>query len=630
MRGRSDDVKFASTGSSRHLAHSLCERRRECAVKASGPTSFSPRRLRRQCENAGTATLHDEPAMTTGYGKRGADLVAAALDELRVAKDSLQLNGFRPKRIFAFDFDCTITREHLWKNYQNSPLDMIHIREDTFVNLDAFKEFVTTVLDSGHTVAVATFGRRDVVDKALTCAFGKSHGFIISTPADHFDPSSPSIPGKPRPMCAEGCAALGDKNTQLASLAARCGVSASSITFFDDDAHNVRMAARAGVCAIHTPAGLTGDVLKKVSKSLLAVPGEKAYRKQRFRPSRSPRASPPGLSDTKVSSLRLGPSLSPDWTTGQGPVYTRKCLSHHHSPPPAVRHQTPHPLTHDPRHQTPRPLLSDRPRIRLDPPSTSHPLTSEWFCSVSPATRASGRDSPPPAASSSRPMWRTHGNKRAAKSTSPGKGIFSPRNEIRLGSAVLSSPWPAALSAGVCQETKTLPPTVNQDVTRPRTASATFARDIKVLSVSASKESAKHDRRTASRSAEIKEGCPRSVSAPDLEPLLSAHTGDSAGDTAGNFADNIPENFADDIPLPTSDESAAGQMSVPAGSASCAHETEHSQDSLLHFTSLDSITAMIEASASQIALLKEAVQAMEHVSRLSVEQQSEQLAGCAK
>lgn len=151
-----------------------------------------------------------------------------------------------------------------------------------------------------------------------------------------------------------------------------------------------------------------------------------------------------------------------------------------------------------------------------------------------------------------------------------------------------------------------------------------------MLSVSASKESAKHDRRTASRSAEIKEGCPRSVSAPDLEPLLSAHTGDSAGDTAGNFADNIPENFADDIPLPTSDESAAGQMSVPAGSASCAHETEHSQDSLLHFTSLDSITAMIEASASQIALLKEAVQAMEHVSRLSVEQQSEQLAGCAK
>merc|ERR1712007_365578 len=210
------------------------------------------------------------------------------------------------------------------------------------------------------------------------------------------------------------------------------------------------MAARAGVCAIHTPAGLTGDVLRKVSKSLLGVPGERAYRKHRLRPSRSPRAPPPGLSDTKVSSLRLGPSLSPDWTTGQGPMYTRKCLSPHHSPPPAVRHQTP------------RPLPSDRPRIRLDPPSTSQALTSEWFCSVSPATRASGRDSPPPAACSTRPMWRTHGNKRAAKSTSPGKGIFSPRNEIRLGSAVLSSPWPTALSASVCQETKTLPPTVSE------------------------------------------------------------------------------------------------------------------------------------------------------------------------
>lgn len=134
-----------------------------------------------------------------------------------------------------------------------------------------------------------------------------------------------------------------------------------------------------------------------------------------------------------------------------------------------------------------------------------------------------------------------------------------------------------------------------------------------MLSVGASKESAKHGRRTASRSVETTEGCTRSVSAPALD-LPSAHTG----------------NVAVDIALPTSNESTVGEMSVPAANAPCAHETEPVQDSLLHFTSLDSITAMIEASAGQIALLKEAVQAMEHVSRLSVEQQSEQLAGCAK
>lgn len=211
-------------------------------------------------------TSHDEQAATTGYGKRISNVATSALEELRAAKDSSQAVGVRPKRLFVLDFDCTITREHLWRSYADLGLDMIPIARDTFVDFAALKEFVASVLESGHFVAVATFGRRDVVDKAISYAFGPSHSFAISTPADHFDPSFPSVPGKPKPRCAEGSMALGDKNTQLASLATHFGCSASSITFFDDDAHNIKMAAQAGVVAIHTPSGLTADVLRRIRR----------------------------------------------------------------------------------------------------------------------------------------------------------------------------------------------------------------------------------------------------------------------------------------------------------------------------------------------------------------------------
>jgi len=158
-------------------------------------------------------------------------------------------------RLLVFDFDCTIARIHVWSKYQNAPLDKIPITDMTFVDVRAFREFVQATTGYGHKVAIATFGRRDVVNKAITYALGGNHGIVISTPADH--------------QCQEGSASLRNKNTQLNSLAERFDVRLSQIIFLDDDNNNVREANRIGVRSIHTPHGISKEVLGDVLRELL-------------------------------------------------------------------------------------------------------------------------------------------------------------------------------------------------------------------------------------------------------------------------------------------------------------------------------------------------------------------------
>lgn len=162
-------------------------------------------------------------------------------------------NDFSPWLI-VFDFDLTIARYHLWGTYQDKPLDQVPVRDNTFVDLGAFRDFVHAVRDKGHHVAIASFGRKDVVNKAITHALGEEHGIVISTPGDHGH--------------RDGSSNLGSKNTQLSSLVERFNVKLSQIIFLDDDNQNVKEARKIGVDAIHTPAGITKAVLAKVAISL--------------------------------------------------------------------------------------------------------------------------------------------------------------------------------------------------------------------------------------------------------------------------------------------------------------------------------------------------------------------------
>lgn len=162
-------------------------------------------------------------------------------------------------RLLVFDFDCTIARIHVWSTYQMKPLDEIPITDKTFVDVNAFREFVRATTGAGHQVAVATFGRKDVVNKAITYALG-NHDIIISTPADH--------------GAEEGSASLRNKNTQLNSLAKRFGIEPKKIIFLDDDKNNVTEAAKIGVMSIHTPQGITLEILTQVLNQLESIKEE--------------------------------------------------------------------------------------------------------------------------------------------------------------------------------------------------------------------------------------------------------------------------------------------------------------------------------------------------------------------
>mmetsp|Transcript_25092 Transcript_25092/g.75321 ORF Transcript_25092/g.75321 Transcript_25092/m.75321 type:complete len:185 (-) Transcript_25092:28-582(-) len=157
-----------------------------------------------------------------------------------------------------FDFDCTLTKFHVWGKYRNAPLEEVPITEDTFCDIQALRNFVQTARAADIGVAIATFGRRDVVDKALTVALGEGHGVEISTPADHLDPQydrSFAVDEDDIPRCREGSDILGDKNVQIDALCSRVGVGRADVFLADDDPNNIARARAAGICCEHTPQG---------------------------------------------------------------------------------------------------------------------------------------------------------------------------------------------------------------------------------------------------------------------------------------------------------------------------------------------------------------------------------------
>jgi len=217
-------------------------------------------------------------AQAAGLGQAGIQhaklllrrLEAAEADALATLKAARRTSNLR--RLVVLDFDRTISKEHMWGTFRDAPLHVVPINAGTFVDLEALRAFINATRQSGHEIAVATFGRKDVAGKALSFALGEDHGIPISTPADFADPSCPPPCGntadKAVPRCPEGSSYLGNKNRQLAALAARFGVCASQMILLDDDAHNIREALRAGVTARHTPVGLTKAVLSKVGEAI--------------------------------------------------------------------------------------------------------------------------------------------------------------------------------------------------------------------------------------------------------------------------------------------------------------------------------------------------------------------------
>ena len=172
-----------------------------------------------------------------------------------------------PRGLAIFDFDCTLTKFHVWGRFRKAPLPEVLIDADTFVDLPAFKAFVQKARSQDLEVAIATFGRRDVVNKALEFALGERHDITISTPADHVDPryDFPNPMEDEPPRCAEGSDILGDKNAQIAALCERFGVSVEDASLADDDPNNVQKAVDSGIGYVeHAVRGADAACLERI------------------------------------------------------------------------------------------------------------------------------------------------------------------------------------------------------------------------------------------------------------------------------------------------------------------------------------------------------------------------------
>ena len=172
-----------------------------------------------------------------------------------------------PRGLAIFDFDCTLTKFHVWGRFRKAPLQEVLIDADTFVDAQAFKDFVAKARRSDLEVAIATFGRRDVVNKALEFALGERHNVTISTPADHVDPrfDFPQPLEDAPPRCAEGSDILGDKNAQIAVLCEKFGVSVQDASLADDDPNNIQKAVENGVGYVeHTLRGCDAACLRRI------------------------------------------------------------------------------------------------------------------------------------------------------------------------------------------------------------------------------------------------------------------------------------------------------------------------------------------------------------------------------
>lgn len=139
--------------------------------------------------------------------------------------------------IVAFDFDKCLMEKHWWGTYRNAALETINPAAADFAH-PRIAELLGALLQHKQVgVAVASFGRKDVIRKALAAALGPelAKRVLVSTPGDY----ERSRDGQH----------IGNKNRQLQDIAAQYGVPIQRVAFFDDDSNNIIHAKRIGVRA---------------------------------------------------------------------------------------------------------------------------------------------------------------------------------------------------------------------------------------------------------------------------------------------------------------------------------------------------------------------------------------------
>lgn len=161
------------------------------------------------------------------------------IEKVRADEEKPPVPPPRPskRKVVAFDFDKCLMIRHWWGTYRTMPLDQISPGPEDFAHPN-IKNLLTDLLSRPNVnVAVASFGRGDVIRKAIDSVLEPelSQRVFITTPSDY-------------PPYTDG-QSMGNKNQQLQRISNKFSTPIKEIIFFDDDKRNISFAREYGINA---------------------------------------------------------------------------------------------------------------------------------------------------------------------------------------------------------------------------------------------------------------------------------------------------------------------------------------------------------------------------------------------
>jgi len=194
---------------------------------------------------AAEKALYEQDGPAAADETAGTEAPAPATTEKEEEKEAAEEEDDAPivpeavKFVVCFDFDKCLMSDHWWGRYKNADIKGVNPSPNDFAHDDIGDLLERLFNMDGVQVAVASFGRRDVIYKAIASAVGTelADTVYITTPGD-FDGYRDGF-------------SMGEsyKNAELEKLCNDIGVEPNQVIFFDDSEPNISHACDMGVNA---------------------------------------------------------------------------------------------------------------------------------------------------------------------------------------------------------------------------------------------------------------------------------------------------------------------------------------------------------------------------------------------
>ena len=205
---------------------------------------------------------HDTATPATGHKARSKPIqLSGLIDEWLVGPPSGP-----PCSLVVWDFDKTVLRIHAYGR-RIEPEQVAARWERDIADKDFFIQFVSTARSRGIHVAIASFGRAEVVQEYMHEIF-REHGGPAFPPELIVTPAALGA--------RDGTSVADGKPRMLQLLQGRCSpvvTDRGKVLFFDDDGDNIADCVRAGYRAVHTPAAFTRAALSELAATHLGGSG---------------------------------------------------------------------------------------------------------------------------------------------------------------------------------------------------------------------------------------------------------------------------------------------------------------------------------------------------------------------